>query len=77
MKDWTKKLHDILTINDREILLDAGKVTHDKAEQIAGSEYEKFKKLQDKLSIENLKQLEEGVKKVIPTKQIEKKKKKE
>ena len=49
MKDWTKKLHDILIINEREILLDSGKVSHNKAEKIADKEYEKFKKIQDKL----------------------------
>jgi hypothetical protein len=68
MKNWIKKLHDILTINEREILLDAGKVTHNKAEKIAGKEYEKYKKIQDKQSIENLKQLEEGIKKIKPAK---------
>ena len=35
-----------------------------KAEKIAEKEYEKYKKIQDKLSIENLKQLEEGIKKI-------------
>jgi hypothetical protein len=64
MKDWTKKLHDILTINEREILLDAGKVSHKQAENKAEKEYEKYKKMQDKISTENLKQLEESVKKV-------------
>jgi hypothetical protein len=64
MKDWTKKLHDILTINEREILLDAGKASHKQAETKAEKEYEKYKKLQDKISIENLKQLEQGIKKV-------------
>ena len=64
MKDWIKKLHDILTINEREILLDAGRVSHRQAENKAEKEYEKFKKIQDKLSIDNLKQLEEGVKKI-------------
>lgn len=64
MKDWTKKLHDILTLNEREILVDIGKVSHKQAENKAEKEYEKYKKLQDKISIENLKQLEEGIKKV-------------
>lgn len=68
MKDWIKKLHDILVINEREILLDSGKVSHNRAEKIAEKEYEKYKKIQDKLSIDNLKQLEEGVKKIKPNK---------
>ncbi len=61
-------MHDILTINEREILLDAGKVSHHLAEKIAEKEYEKYKNNQDKLSIQNLKQLEEGIKKIKPIK---------
>jgi hypothetical protein len=72
MKDWIKKLHDILTINDREILADAGNVSHDKANQIAEREYEKFRKIQDTLAIENLKQLEEGIKNATPEKKEKK-----
>jgi len=64
MKDWTKKLHDILTINEREILLDAGKISHKQAENKAEKEYEIFKKIQDKISIDKLKQLEEDVNKM-------------
>lgn len=43
-----------------------GKVSHKQAENKAEKEYEKFKKIQDKLSINHLKQLEEGVKKAKP-----------
>ncbi len=68
MKDWIKKLHDILTINDREILADAGNVSHDSANRIAEREYEKYRKIQDALAIENLKQLEEGIKNATPEK---------
>jgi len=31
MKDWIKKLHDILTINDKKILTSAGKISHELA----------------------------------------------
>jgi len=42
MKDWMKKLNDILTINENEILDHAGKISHELALQLAETEYEKF-----------------------------------
>ena len=42
MRDWIKKLNDILTINDNEILEHAGKISHELALQLAETEYEKF-----------------------------------
>jgi hypothetical protein len=42
MKDWLKKLHGFLTLNDREILQHAGKISHQLAMDKAESEYEKF-----------------------------------
>ena len=42
MADWVKKLHDFLTLNDRDILTDSGKVTHSLAEELAGKQYELF-----------------------------------
>jgi hypothetical protein len=53
MKDWMKKLHDLLTINEREILMDAGRITRALAEEIANKEYERFKEKQ-KLSDGNI-----------------------
>ena len=44
MKDWLKKLHDILTVNEREILMHSGKISHEDAEQHALSEYDKYRK---------------------------------
>jgi hypothetical protein len=46
MSDWMKKLHDLLTINEREILMDAGRISRALAEDIASKEYEKFKEKQ-------------------------------
>lgn len=71
MKDWIKKLNDILTINDREILENAGRVRKKIADEIAADEYEKYKekrRLADK--IKSLENLEDEIK------LIEKKKKK-
>ncbi len=42
MRDWIKKLDGFLTINDRDILNHAGKISHEMAKQLAESEYEKF-----------------------------------
>ncbi len=44
MNDWIRKLNDILTINENEILEHAGKVSRQIADEIALSEYEKYDK---------------------------------
>lgn len=44
MQDWIRKLDGFLTINDRDILNHAGKISHDMAKQLAESEYAKFHK---------------------------------
>lgn len=63
MKDWIKKLNDILTINEREILEDAGRISKQLADKKAETEYERYK--QKQLPIEhnsNLKELEDDLK---------------
>jgi hypothetical protein len=42
MKDWIKKLHAFLEINDREILVNSGKISHELAVQTSKNEYEKY-----------------------------------
>jgi len=42
MEDWANKLDGFLTLNDRNILDHAGKVTHQLAKQLAEQEYEQF-----------------------------------
>lgn len=44
MKDWINKLHGFLSLNDRGILKDAGRVSHEMAIQQAEQEYGKFNK---------------------------------
>ena len=44
MRDWIKKLDGFLTINDRDILNHAGKISHEMAKELAEGEYEKFHK---------------------------------
>lgn len=42
MKDWIEKLHGFLTLNDREILNHAGKISHELALQIAEKQYSQY-----------------------------------
>ena len=42
MRDWIQKLDGFLTINDRDILLSAQKISHEMAKEIAEKEYDKF-----------------------------------
>ena len=65
MADWIKKLHDFLTLNDREILKQAGKISAKIAKELAESEYEKYR--QKQIDIEDaieIKALEEGIKRI-------------
>ncbi|MDA3884131.1 MAG: virulence RhuM family protein [Candidatus Delongbacteria bacterium] len=71
MKDWIKKLDDFLTINDRDILNHAGKISHDLAQEIADTEYEKF----NKTRLEELKHSDNDFDKIvkkIPSKRLKK-----
>jgi hypothetical protein len=43
MKDWIEKLHGFLKLNDRDILADAGKISHELAAQTAEKHYGKYK----------------------------------
>jgi len=42
MVDWIKKLDAFLSVNEREILTHAGRISHEMAEEAAEAEYEKF-----------------------------------
>ena len=42
MKDWIKKLHGFLQLNERDILTHAGKISHQLALEKAESEYEQY-----------------------------------
>lgn len=52
MKDWIEKLHSFLTINDRDILNNAGSVSHEEALEKAEKEYDIFHKRQNAKFIE-------------------------
>lgn len=49
MEDWEQRLSGFLTLWDREILQDAGKVTAEIAKAHAESEFEKYRIVQDRL----------------------------
>ncbi len=48
MNDWIEKLNRFLTLNDREILQNAGSISHEIAEENAENEYKKFKQNRQK-----------------------------
>ena len=65
MQDWIKKLNDILTINEREVLEHAGRIRKELADEMAGKQYEQFKAQQQALEKgESLKELESDLKKI-------------
>jgi hypothetical protein len=75
MKDWIDKLNGFITLNDRDILTDTGRISHEIAKQFAESEYEKFdgkriegKDKQDSDFDKTIKMLEEQKKKKLPRK---------
>ena len=67
MKDWIERLDVILKMNGRELLLHAGKISHQMALEKSGEEYEKFKQQQKAIEKEaSLKELEEDIKRLKP-----------
>ena len=48
MSDWKELLCKFLSFNDRDILPDTGRVSHDQAEEKALGEYEKYRLIQDR-----------------------------
>ncbi len=68
MNDWIEKLNGFLTLNDREVLNNAGSISHEIGKENAEREYNKFKDSQQKMISES------DFEKVI--KKIEQKKKK-
>jgi hypothetical protein len=63
MNDWIERLDSILQLNGRELLTHAGKISHKKALEKSGEEYEKFKQQQKAIEKEaSLKELEEDIK---------------
>jgi len=66
MQDWIQKLDDFLKASEKELLTNAGTVSHKMAIEKAKLEYEKYRKAEDKNYISDfdreMKQLEKTVK---------------
>ncbi len=57
MEDWSNKLNAFLQFNEKEILNNAGAVTHAIAKSFAESEFEKYRIVQDKLFVSDFDKL--------------------
>ena len=65
MRDWIEKLGQVLTLNDKNILDHAGKISHKFALEKADKEYQKFQELQRKAErLESIKELDNDIKKL-------------
>ena len=65
MKDWIARLDAVISLNGRELLTHAGKISHEMAIAKSGLEYQKFKDEQKKIEkIQSLKELEEDIKRL-------------
>lgn len=63
MKDWIDKLGQVLTLNDKNILDHAGKISHKLALKKAGEEYQKFQELQRQAEkLESIRELDQDIK---------------
>ncbi len=49
MKDWVVKLDVFLQFNEKEILQDSGKISHETAAALAENEFDKYKVIQDRM----------------------------
>lgn len=62
MDDWVKVLDSFLRFTGKEILHNAGSISHDVAKELAIAEYDKYRKKQDKIYVSDFdKLMEKGV----------------
>ena len=74
MSDWIEKLHGFLNINDRNILQDAGKISHELMKEIAEKKFDEYKQVEAKKDIgfdEKVTKILEDVKKIKSIKKLE------
>lgn len=65
MKDWIEKLKLVLTMNEKSILKDAGRISHQLAVQKAGQEYTQYKEVQRASErLNSIKELDEDIKRL-------------
>jgi len=70
MKDWLEKLNAFLKFSEYEILMKAGKISHEVAEALALDEYEKYRVAQDKNYVSDF---DREVKKILESQKKKKK----
>lgn len=63
MTDWIEKLHGFLTLNEREILINAGHLTKEEADDHAHRELEKFREAQ-RPGLDHLSDFDKAVKRI-------------
>jgi len=67
MADWVERLRMVLTMNQRSILEDAGRISHELAVQKANEEYQKYQhQLKEEEHLQSLKELESDLKNLNP-----------
>lgn len=65
MKDWINRLDVIISLNGRELLTNAGKISHQMALDKSNQEYEKYKVTQKEIQrLESIKELENDIKRL-------------
>jgi hypothetical protein len=57
MADWAIRLDRFIQMTDRDILQDAGRITHELAREFAETEFEKYRITQDSLYISDFDRL--------------------
>ena len=63
MADWVERLRMVLTMNQRSILEDAGRISHELALQKANEEYAKYQAKQlEEAHLESLRELDADLK---------------
>jgi hypothetical protein len=75
LQNWVTRLHDFLTLNERPILPNAGKVSREEAHTLAEQEYERFAerrraRLEEEGEVDALNLLEAEVKKLPKSKKL-------
>ena len=66
MADWKAKLDAFLTLNDRDILTDTGRVSAQLAKELADREFEKYQNQQRKIEADTAnEELDRTVKRIL------------
>ena len=65
MKDWIQRLDVVISMNGKELLTHAGKISHQIAKEKSEIEYQKYKELKkEQQKLQSLKELEEDIKRL-------------